>query len=203
MINGIRRQMCLAIAASSAIHRGTDMAHTIHNPILPGFFPDPSICRVGEDYYIANSTFEWFPGVPIHHSRDLVNWRLIGHALTRPSQLDLRGITDSGGVWAPSLSHHGGQFWLIYTNLRTSGMGRPFKDVKIFLATASNILGPWSEPVELNSIGFDPSLFHDGNGRKWLVNMMWDFRKGRNHFAGIVVQEYDHATRKLIGPMTK
>ena len=175
----------------------------IQNPILPGFHPDPSIVRVGDDYYLANSTFEWFPGVPIHHSRDLVNWRLIGHALTRPSQLDLRGITDSGGVWAPSLSHHDGQFWLIYTNLRTSGMGRPFKDVKIFLTTAPDILEPWSEPVELNAVGFDPSLFHDDDGRKWLVNMLWDFRKGRNRFAGIVVQEYDHATRRLIGPMTK
>jgi len=91
----------------------------IQNPILPGFFPDPSICRVGEDYYIANSTFEWFPGVSLHHSRDLVNWRLIGHALTRQSQLDLRGIVDSGGVWAPSLSHADGQFWLTYTNIRT------------------------------------------------------------------------------------
>jgi len=93
---------------------------TIRNPILPGFFPDPSICRVGEDFYIANSTFEWFPGVPIHHSRDLVNWRLIGHALTRRSQLDLRGVPDSAGVWAPSLSHADGQFWLIYTNLRNT-----------------------------------------------------------------------------------
>jgi Beta-xylosidase len=174
----------------------------IQNPIIPGFHPDPSICRVGDDYYIANSTFEWFPGVPIHHSKDLVNWRLIGHALTRQSQLDLRGVVDSGGVWAPSLSHHDGQFWLIYTNVRTCGMGRPFKDVKIFLATAPDILGPWSEPIELNSIGFDPSLFHDDDGRKWLVNMMWDFRKSRPRFAGIVVQEYDHKTRKLVGPMT-
>ena len=175
----------------------------IQNPIIPGFHPDPSICRVGDDYYIANSTFEWFPGVPIHHSKDLLNWKLIGHALTRGSQLDLRGVADSGGVWAPSLSHADGQFWLIYTNVRTCGMGRPFKDVKIFLTTATEIRGPWSEPVELNSIGFDPSLFHDDDGRKWLVNMEWDFRKGRHRFAGIVVQEYDPKSQKLIGPMTK
>ena len=174
----------------------------IQNPILPGFYPDPSICRVGDDYYIMNSTFEWFPGVPIHHSRDLTNWRLIGHALTRQSQLDLRGIADSGGVWAPSLSYAGGQFWLIYTNIRTCGMGRPFKDIGIYLTTAQNILGPWSEPITLNSIGFDPSLFHDDDGRKWLVNMIWDFRKGRSRFAGIVIQEYDHQRRKLVGPMT-
>jgi xylan 1,4-beta-xylosidase len=179
------------------------MPGTIQNPILPGFHPDPSICRAGEDYYIANSTFEWFPGVPIHHSRDLVNWQLIGHALTRRSQLDLRGVVDSGGVWAPSLSFADGQFWLIYTNVRTCGMGRPFKDVKIFLATAPDILGPWSDPTELNSIGFDPSLFHDDDGRKWLVNMMWDFRKGHSRFSGIVVQEYDSSHRSLIGPMTR
>jgi xylan 1,4-beta-xylosidase len=178
------------------------MMNTIENPILPGFHPDPSICRVGDDYYIANSTFEWFPGVPIHHSRDLVNWRLIGHALTRQSQLDLRGVPDSGGVWAPSLSYADGQFWLIYTNLRNTGLGRPFKDIQIFLTTAPDILGPWSDPVKLNSIGFDPSLFHDDDGRKWLVNMMWDFRKGHPRFAGIVLQEYDAAARRLIGPMT-
>ncbi len=171
----------------------------IRNPVLPGFHPDPSFVRVGEDYYIANSTFEWLPGVPIHHSRDLVHWRLIGHALPN---LDLRGIQDSGGVWAPSLSYADGQFWLVYTTLRTCGAGRPFKDILIFLTTAPDILGPWSEPVFLNSIGFDPSLFHDDDGRKWLVNMLWDFRKDHNRFAGIVVQEYDHRQRKLVGPMT-
>lgn len=181
----------------------TDMPDTIHNPILPGFFPDPSICRVGADYYIANSSFEWFPGVPIHHSRDLVNWEFIGHALTRRSQLDLRGVPDSGGVWAPSLSHADGRFWLIYTNLRTCGMGRPFKDLEIFLTTAPDILGPWADPVELNSVGFDPSLFHDDDGRKWLVNMEWDFRKGRHRFAGIVIQQYDVKRQKLVGPTTK
>jgi xylan 1,4-beta-xylosidase len=177
--------------------------HLIKNPILPGFHPDPSICRVGEDYYIANSTFEWFPGVPIHHSRDLMNWQLIGHALTRPSQLDLRGIVDSGGVWAPSLSFADGHFWLLYTNIRHWGMGRPYKDIGIYLTTATDIRGPWSEPVVLNSIGFDPSLFHDDDGRKWLVNMEWDFRKGRHRFAGIVIQEYNHHQHKLVGVQTK
>ena len=177
--------------------------HQIQNPILPGFHPDPSICRVGDDYYIVNSSFEWFPGVPIHHSMDLMNWRLIGHALTCKSQLDLRGVPDSAGVWAPSLSYADGQFWLIYTNLRNTGMGRPFKDLDIFLTTASDISGPWSDPIELNSVGFDPSLFHDDDGRKWLVNMIWDFRKGRpSRFAGIVIQEYDPRTRRLVGPMT-
>jgi xylan 1,4-beta-xylosidase len=175
---------------------------TIHNPVIPGFNPDPSFVRVGDDYYIATSTFEWFPGVQIHHSRDLIDWRLIGHALTHTSQLDLRGVADSGGVWAPSMSYHDGQFWLVYTNLRTCGMGRPFKDIRIFLTTAPSILGPWSDPISLNSIGFDPSLFHDDDGRKWIVNMMWNFRKNHSRFAGIVVQEYDLVKHKLVGPMT-
>lgn len=177
---------------------------SILNPVLRGFNPDPSIVRVGEDYYLATSTFEWFPGVQLHHSRDLVNWRLIGQALTRVSQLDLRGIVDSGGVWAPSLSYADGQFWLIYTNLRSCGAGRPFKDLTIFLTTAKDITGPWSDPIALNSIGFDPSLFHDDDGRKWLVNMIWDHRqKGVARFAGIVIQEYDHRQRRLVGPMTR
>ena len=175
----------------------------IRNPIIPGFFPDPSFCRVGGDYFIANSSFEWFPGAPIHHSRDLVNWRFASHALTRKSQLDLRGVPDSGGVWAPSLSHADGRFWLIYTNLRNTGMGRPFKDLEIFLTTAPDISGPWAEPVELNSVGFDPSLFHDDDGRKWLVNMLWEFRKNKSRFAGIVVQEFDAKARELVGPMMK
>lgn len=172
----------------------------LRNPVLPGFRPDPSICRAGDDYYLATSTFEWFPGVALHHSRDLVHWRPIGHALTRRSQLDLRGVADSAGSWAPSLSHADGRFWLIYTNVVTTGMGRPFKDTHVFLVTAERIEGPWSEPVRLDSIGFDPSLFHD-DGRKWLLNMQWDFRPGRHRFAGIVAQEYDSSAQRLVGPV--
>jgi xylan 1,4-beta-xylosidase len=173
----------------------------LRNPVLPGFRPDPSICRVGDDCYLATSTFEWFPGVALHHSRDLVNWRPVGHALTRRSQLDLRGVADSAGSWAPSLSHADGKFWLIYTNVVTTGMGRPFKDSHVFLVTAERVEGPWSEPVRLDSIGFDPALFHDDDGRKWLLNMRWDFRPGRHRFAGIVAQEYDPAARRLVGPV--
>ncbi len=171
----------------------------IHNPVLPGFHPDPSLCRVGDDYYLVNSTFEWFPGVPVHHSRDLVHWRLVGHILTRTALLDLRGVADSSGVWAPSLSHRDGLFWLVYTNVRTrEGV---FKDTPIFLTTAPDILGPWSEPIPLGSCGFDPSLFHAEDERRWVVNIQWDPRKGRSRFGGIVIQEYDHAQRKLVGPL--
>jgi len=172
---------------------------TIHNPVLRGFHPDPSFVRVGDNYYLANSTFEWLPGVRFHHSRDLVHWRVAGYALTRPEHIDLKGVENSNGVWAPSLSYADGQFWLIYTNIRTSGGGRPFKDPHVFLITAPSIEGPWSDPIYLNSIGFDPSLFHDDDGRKWLLNMQWDYRKGHYRFAGNVVQEYDHAKKELVG----
>ena len=146
----------------------------IRNPILPGFNPDPSICRVGDDYYIATSTFEWYPGVQIHHSRDLVNWRLVTRPLDRAAQLDMRGNPDSGGVWAPCLSHADGRFWLVYTDVKR--LDGNFKDAHNYIVTAPAIEGPWSDPTYVNSSGFDPSLFHDDDGRKWFVNMVWDHR---------------------------
>ncbi len=172
---------------------------TIKNPILRGFNPDPSILRVGEDYYIATSTFEWFPGVQIHHSKDLVNWRLLTHPLSRVSQLDLRGNPNSAGVWAPCLSYHDGLFYLIYTNVKS--LDWIYNDTHNYLVTAPDINGPWSEPIYLNSSGFDPSLFHDEDGRKWLVNMQWDFRPNHNTFAGILLQEYSSLEQKLVGPI--
>lgn len=178
----------------------------IRNPILPGFNPDPSIVRVGEDYYIATSTFEWFPGVQIHHSRDLAHWRLAARPLTRASQLDLRGAPDGCGVWAPCLTHADGLFHLIYTDVKRYGRttvggasGASLRDFHNYLVTSPAIEGPWSDPVHLNSSGFDPSLFHDTDGRKWLLNMLWDHRPGRNRFAGIVAQEYAPAEQRLVG----
>src|SRR6185312_2758353 len=106
----------------------------IQNPILRGFNPDPSICKVGDDYYIATSTFEWFPGVQIHHSRDLVNWRLLTHPLQRVSQLDLRGAQSSGGVWAPHLSYDNGMYYLIYTDVKNRKS--PYKDTHNYMVTA-------------------------------------------------------------------
>jgi xylan 1,4-beta-xylosidase len=177
----------------------------IRNPILKGFNPDPSICRVGDDYYVATSTFEWFPGVQIHHSRDLVHWRLVTRPLTRPSQLDLRGESDSCGVWAPCLSFADGQFWLVYSDVkRREGA---FKDVHNYVVTSPAIDGPWSDPVYLNSQGFDPSLFHDDDGRKWVLNVYWDYRgrpprfPGDSAFAGIACQEYDPVARRVVGPL--
>ncbi|SHM52134.1 glycoside hydrolase family 43 protein [Gracilibacillus kekensis] len=172
---------------------------TITNPILPGYHPDPSIVRVGDDFYIAVSTFEWFPGVQIYHSRDLSNWELIGYPLTRSSQLNMLGDVNSGGVWAPCLSYSDGLFYLIFTDVK-SRQGA-FKDTHNYLVTAASIEGPWSDPVYLNSSGFDPSLFHDHDGKKWLVNMIWDHRKGTNSFAGIALQEYSVEEQRLVGPI--
>lgn len=172
---------------------------TIKNPVLTGFNPDPSIVRVEDDYYIATSTFEWFPGVQISHSRDLEHWRVVSRPLTRYSQLDLRGRPNSGGIWAPALSYADGLFYLIYTDVR--GWVGSFKDVRNFLVTAPSIEGPWSEPVYLNASGFDPSLFHDDDGRKWLLNMLWDHRPEHNSFGGILLQEYDPAKKALVGPV--
>ena len=121
----------------------------IVNPILPGFNPDPSICRAGPDYYIATSTFEWYPGVQIHHSTDLVNWRLVGRPLNRASQLDMRGNPDSCGIWAPCLSHADGLFWLVYTDVKR--LDGNFKDAHNYIVTARDISGPWSDPVYVNS----------------------------------------------------
>lgn len=173
------------------------MPHLIQNPVLPGFHPDPSICRVGKDYYIATSTFEWWPAVRIHHSKDLVNWRHCTYAVTRQSQLDLRGHPDSSGVWAPCLSHAYGQFWLIFTDVRS--MYGAYKDTHNYLITAPSIDGPWSEPVFLNSSGFDPSLFHDEDGRSWLLNQQWIHHPDKHPFNGILLQEYDRAQQKLVG----
>jgi len=178
----------------------------IRNPILPGFNPDPSIVRVGDDYYIATSTFEWFPGVQIHHSRDLVHWRLLARPLTRASQLNMLGDPDSCGVWAPCLTHADGHFHLVYTDVKRYGRtsqpgsaGASLRDFHNYLVTAERIDGEWSDPVYLNSSGFDPSLFHDDDGRKYLVNMLWDHRPGQNRFAGIVLQEYSPRDRRLVG----
>lgn len=172
----------------------------IRNPILPGFNPDPSICRVGEDYYIAVSTFEWFPGVGIYHSKDLKNWRLISRPLNRISQLNMMGNPNSGGVWAPALSFSEGQFWLIFTDVKvTEGQ---WKDCHNYLVTCDTIDGEWSEPIYLNSSGFDPSLYHDESGKKYLVNMKWDHRLHHHNFYGIALQEYDVEQRKLVGEST-
>ncbi len=170
----------------------------IQNPILRGFNPDPAMIRVGDDYFIAVSTFEWFPGVQIHHSKDLKNWRLVSHALTRTSQLDMKGAPDSCGVWAPCLTYDNGTFYLVYSNVKM--FDGYWKDTPNYLATTTDIFGEWSEPIYLNSSGFDGSMYHDEDGRKWYLSMIVDHRKGK-FFGGIIAQEYSVEEKKLVGPV--
>ncbi|MEJ3747192.1 glycoside hydrolase family 43 protein [Actinomycetes bacterium KLBMP 9797] len=170
----------------------------IRNPVLPGFHPDPVILRVDRDYYIATSTFEWYPGVRVHHSTDLVHWRPLGGLLNERRLLDLSGAGDSCGVWAPDLSYVDGVFHLVYADVASFSSG--YWDPQNYLVTATDLSGPWSDPVPLHARGFDASLFHDHDGRSWLLAMSADWRPGHDRFAGIQIQEYDRARRRLVGP---
>ncbi|MGW4466675.1 glycoside hydrolase family 43 protein [Micromonospora sp. NPDC004704] len=182
---------------STDIASVTTTAGSIRNPILSGFHPDPSILRVGDDYYLATSTFEWYPGVRVHHSRDLVHWRALGGVITERRLLDLRGAGDSNGVWAPDLSYADGLFHLVYSDVASFASG--YWDPQNYLITAPTIDGPWSDPIPLHAHGFDASLFHDDDGSSWLLAMSADWRPGRDRFGGIEIQRYDRAERKLVG----
>ena len=167
----------------------------ISNPVLTGFHPDPSICRCGEDYFIATSTFEWFPGVRIFHSRDLANWRLISRPLDRTALLDMKGNPDSGGIWAPCLSYADGRFWLLYTDVKV--IDAPWKNGRNYLVTAQDIRGPWGKPISMGNGGFDPSLFHDDDGRKYYVYRKWGPRHHSNPNNHILLQEYFPKEQRL------
>jgi alpha-N-arabinofuranosidase len=136
---------------------------SIKNPIIPGFYPDPSICRVGEDYYLVNSTFGYFPGVPVFHSRDLAHWEQIGHCLTRDSQLPLDGVAvEFGGIYAPTIRYHHDAFYMVTTNVSHGGH---------FYVTAADPAGPWSEPIWVENHGdIDPSLFFDDDGMVYFTS---------------------------------
>ena len=130
---------------------------TDHRPVIGGFHPDPSVCRVGDTYFLANSSFEYAPGVPIFRSTDLRSWTQIGNALDRPSQLDVSAAGPSGGIFAPTLRHHDGRFWMITTNWADDG-GQ-------VIVHADDPAGPWSEPVRIpGAIGIDPDLAWDDDG---------------------------------------
>lgn len=167
------------------------------NPVLPGFSPDPSLIRVGEWFYLANSSFEWYPTIPIHRSRNLVDWEYAGSFSGPDALLDLRGLQDSGAIWAPSLSWSDGTFWLVFTVVR--GFGGPHKDMDTYISRASDVAGPWTAPARVTTTGFDPSIFHH-EGRHWLLNMEWDHRPtGRGGFAGINLQELNADGTASIG----
>lgn len=172
----------------------------IRNPILPGFNPDPNILKVGEIYYLAVSSFEWLPGIRVYTSKNLVNWEHTTDLLT--NQVDLQGNPNDCSIWAPQLSFYEGLFYCTYTDVKNTT--RPFKDCHNFLITSPSIEGPWSKPIYMTSSGFDPSLFHDEDGRKWYLNEIWDYRMTTsNKSAGIVLQEYDPKVQEMIGPVYK
>ncbi|MGV8981041.1 family 43 glycosylhydrolase [Clostridium sp.] len=162
-----------------------------NNPILPGFHPDPSICRAGEDFYLINSSFTFFPGAPIFHSKDLVNWEQIGHVLDRPSQLNLDGAAYTGGIFAPTIRYNNGVFYMITTNVDNGGN---------FIVTAKNPEGPWSDPYWLDdAVGIDPSLFFDDNEKVYYTGTR--DHSGKKYFGQqeIYIQELDLNTMKLVG----
>jgi xylan 1,4-beta-xylosidase len=179
IITSILVLYCMMAPAQKAGH--------YRNPILGGFYPDPSICRAGNDYYIVNSSFAWYPGLPLFHSRDLVNWQQIGHAMNRPSQLNLDSAGVSRGLFAPAISYHKGIFYIVCTLIDKGGN---------FVITAKDPRGPWSEPVWLKEVdGIDPSLFFDENDTAWLVynKSLWDGHRT------IRMRRFDHRNLRVEG----
>lgn len=175
---------------------GSAVSHLEINPVLAGFHPDPSVCRVGDEYFVVTSTFGYFPGIPVHRSRDLVTWERIGHVLADPTHVNLDGLDVSDGVWAPTIRHHNGIFYVVYT-VAENRQGRG-----TFVSTATNAAGPWSTPVELDADGIDPSLFFDGDGRCWFMaarDATLDIATGP---AEIYVREFDYAQLALVGHET-
>ena len=171
----------------------------LKNPILPGFHADPCICRKGEDYYIAVSGFEWFPGIPVYHSRDMKHWELYTHVLTDEKTCELKGLPSAEGIRAPCLTYcrEDGLFYVVYGVVHSAD-ARYF-DSDNYLITARDIRGPWSEPVYLHSAGFDASLFHDRDGRKWVAAVDWETREGYEKPGQVCIVEYDPRARRVKG----
>lgn len=168
------------------------MSVVAKNPIMPGFYPDPSICAVGEDYYLINSTFAYFPGLPIMHSRDLVHWEQIGNAMHRQEQLPLKNAGHSQGLFAPTMRYHDGTYYVICTNVSFGGN---------YVVTAKNPAGPWSDPYYLQGAdGIDPSLFFDDDGKCYYIGTHPNpdgCRYDGDYF--IWIQELDIEQMKLVG----
>ncbi|MBX4267876.1 glycoside hydrolase family 43 protein [Clostridium estertheticum] len=171
----------------------------IKNPIFKGFNPDPCICRKGDDYYVVVSSFEWFPGIPIYHSKDLKNWELYTHVLTDTKKVDLRKLPSAKGIWAPCLTYCEDEelFYVVYGVMNS--MNARYFDVNNYVVTAKDIKGPWSEPVYLHSSGFDASMFHDNDGRKWVVSLEWETRAGYEKPGAICMVEYSTKKKCIIG----
>lgn len=171
----------------------------IKNPILPGFNPDPCICRKGEDYYMAVSSFEWFPGIPVYHSKDLKNWELYTHVLTDDKVVDLKKLPSAKGIWAPCLTYCEKEdlFYVVYGVMNS--MNARYFDVDNYLITAKDIKGPWSEPVYIHSSGFDASILHDDDGKKYIVSLEWETREGYEKPGAICMVEYSPEKKEIVG----
>lgn len=190
----MRYVKCLIFIGLCSVLSAQTNKKMFNNPILSGFYPDPSICRVDDTYYMVNSSFEWYPGLPIHRSKDLVNWEKIGHGLHRPDQIVYKdGLRDSNGIFAPTIRYHNGTFYIITTMVGQEGN---------FIITAKNPEGPWSAPMWIKDApGIDPSLFWDDNGRCYYTGAgIVDGTKkewpGKN---GIWMQEIDPDKGVLLG----
>lgn len=170
----------------------------IKNPILEGFHPDPCLCRKGDDFYLACSTFEWMPSIPIYHSKDLKNWEHLTNVITDEKMADLKKLPSAKGIWAPCLTYCAEEdlFYVVYGVMNS--MNARYFDVDNYLITAKNIEGPWSEPVYLHSAGFDASILHDDNGKKWVVSLLWETRDGYEKPGQICVAEYDPKEKKIV-----
>ena len=163
-------------------------------PVIPGFFPDPTICRAGDDYYLATSSFEYFPGAPVFHSRDLVTWEQVGNILTRRSQFAAGDRRPSGGIFGSTLRYHNGTFWFVTTNMSEFGGGH-------LLLTAENPAGPWSDPVQIpGTLGIDPDLAWDADGNCYLT---WVGFGPADNGSGIVQARLDPQAGKLLEPPRK
>ena len=177
---------------------------TFINPIINGGYPDPSIVRVENDFYIVNSSFEYFPALPIHHSKDLVNWELIGYGIDRPSQgtgkVNLYDVQQQGGIHAPSIRYHDGLFYIVTTNVYSPvDKSKPTEMVN-FILTAKNPAGPWSDPYVIEGApGIDPDIFFDDNGKVWFVGTHDTGNPNKNGIGEIWIQELDLNNWKLKG----
>jgi xylan 1,4-beta-xylosidase len=172
------------------------VSHLDINPVLAGFHPDPSVCRVGDEFFVVTSTFAYFPGIPVHSSRDLVNWERVGHVLADPDHVDLDGLDVSDGVWAPTIRHFDGVFFVVYT-VAENRQGRG-----TFVSTAPDAAGPWTAPVALDADGIDPSLFFDDDGRCWFTAARDATAPEATGPAEIYIREFDWAGLRLIGDET-
>ncbi len=169
------------------------------NPIFPGFNPDPCICKAGDDYFVIVSSFEWMPALPIYHSKDLKNWELYTHVIRSEEQADIRKLPSAKGIWAPCLTYCEEEklFYVIYGVMNS--MNARYFDVDNYLITASDIKGPWSEPIYLHSAGFDASILHDDDGKKYIVSLEWETREGYEKPGAVCIAEYSPVEKKIIG----